>query len=77
MRKVLVSFKIFVSQSKEKPLVIVNPLFVFSGEFDLSDDNSHSDLCKMEYRVECVCKGLKELGCQVAAIREEVSHLEL
>lgn len=77
MRKVFVSFEVSIAQSNEHPLIVVSPDFVFSGEFDLSDDNSHNDLCKMEYRVECVCKGLKDLGCQVSVIRKEISHLEI
>lgn len=77
MRKVLVSFECSVAQSKEHPLVIASPDYVFSGEFDKDDEKSFSQLCDLEYKVSKLARDLMDLGCQVAVIRKEMSHLDI
>lgn len=76
MQKVLVSFQVSVTQSKDT-FVVSKPDYVFSGDFDKDDRDSCLDLSVLESKVVSLVRSFEDLGCQVIAYKKELSSLEL
>lgn len=74
MQKILVSYEVSVSQSKDT-FVVSKPDYIFSGEFDKDDVDSSLELSHLESKVLTLVKSFEDLGCQVIAYKKELTNL--
>lgn len=76
MEKVLVSYEVSVTQSKDT-FVVSKPDYIFSGEFDMADPDSCLALSSLESKVVDLVRSFEDLGCQVIAYKKVLSSLNL
>lgn len=73
--KKLITYNVFVSQDVDKPLVVVQPSFIFSCEFDSDIESSFNKVVDIENSVKSLYNAFSELGCKCFVSREEITHL--
>lgn len=75
MRKVSISFEVFVTQSNDGVSMPNNPDYVFCGEFDKDDDVSFSKMCDLEYKVEKLAELFISLDCKVSVLKNVITRI--